>query len=134
MITVKVSDVMHHVHNHFVRDVISGDWAHESGRLMPTEALVPGLWVALVDSSSDAPCGVFQLNENCGIPGLGDMQWTGRLYRLNPPPDFIRLCGDISCWTAALSLLSAAEETPDWAAAFSPALARYKRSAAEVQL
>ena len=34
--TVKVSDVMRHVRNHFVRDSRTGTWKHVSGTLTPS--------------------------------------------------------------------------------------------------
>ena len=45
--TVKVSDVMRHVRNHFIRDAITGTWSHTGGMLTPAEALAPGMWIAI---------------------------------------------------------------------------------------
>lgn len=142
--TVKVSDVMRHVRNHFIRDVISGSWTHTAGVLTPADELTPGMWIAIADCETGAPCGVFQLDENGGIPGLDDTQWTGTVYRLNPPADFIRLCGDIGCWAAAnpdpastgekLGEYSLTRQATDWQTAFAPALAPYKRMYAEVNV
>ena len=107
--TVKVSDVMRHVRNHFIRDSLCATWHHAGGTLSPTEHFRPGMWIAI--TGNNAPTGVFQLDEQGGIPGLEDITWTGRVYRLNPPADVIRLCGDIAfeiqffaviCWIMKL--------------------------------
>lgn len=140
--TIKVSDVMRHVRNHFIRDAITASWTHEGGALSPADKLAPGMWIAV--TGEDAPCGVYQLDENGGIPDLGDASWTGVIYRLNPPADFIRLCGDISCWAAAnpdpavsserLGEYSVSRKAVTWEEAFAPALAPYRRMYAEVKV
>lgn len=138
--TVKVSDVMRHVRNHFIRDSLCATWHHAGGTLTPTEPFRPGMWIAI--TGNNAPTGVFQLDEQGGIPGLEDITWTGRVYRLNPPADFIRLCGDIACWAAAnpdiaitgekLGEYSVSRRAVTWQEAFAPALAPYRRMYAEV--
>ena len=138
--TVKVSDVMRHVRNHFIRDSLCATWHHAGGTLSPTEHFRPGMWIAI--TGNNAPTGVFQLDEQGGIPGLEDITWTGRVYRLNPPADFIRLCGDIACWAAAnpdiaitgekLGEYSVSRRAVTWQEAFAPALAPYRRMYAEV--
>ena len=140
--TVRVSDVMRHVRNHFVRDSITGPWQHTGGVLTPADRLSPGMWVAIV--GDDAPLGVFQLDELGGIHGLEDRAWTGTLYRLDPPADFIRLCGDIACWNTAnpdpastgekLGQYSLSRQAMNWQTAFAIALAPYQRMYAEVNL
>ena len=139
--TVKVSDVMRHVRNHFIRDSLCATWHHAGGTLTPTEHFRPGMWIAI--TGNNAPTGVFQLDEQGGIPGLEDITWTGRVYRLNPPADFIRLCGDIACWAAAnpdvaitgekLGEYSVSRKAVSWENAFAPALAPYRRMYAEVK-
>ena len=140
--TIKVSDVMRHVRNHFIRDAVTGSWVHTGGTLSPTEKLAPGMWIAVTGNS--APSGVYQLDEKGGIPGLGDAAWTGAVYRLNPPADFLRLCGDIGCWAAAnpdpavtgekLGEYSVSRKAVTWEEAFAPALAPYRRMFTEVQV
>lgn len=138
--TVKVSDVMRYVRNHFIRDALPGPWAQLDGALIPSDKLAPGMWIAV--TGDDAPTGVYQLDENGGIPDLGDLAWTGVVYRLNPPADFLRLCGDIACWAAAypdpavtaekLGEYSVSRKFVTWQEAFAPALAPYRRMYAEV--
>ena len=140
--TIKVSDVMRHVRNHFIQRSISGAFSHTDGRLTPDEHFRPGMWIAV--TGDGAPSGVFQLDENGGIHGLEDTDWTGTVYLLAPPADFIRLCGDISCWAAAhddpavsserFGEYSVARQPVTWETAFAPALAPYRRMFAEVQV
>lgn len=142
--TIKVSDVMRHVRNHFILDAVTGDWTHTDGTLQPANAFSPGMWIAITGLENGSPCGVFQLDDQGGIPDLGDAHWTGRIYRLNPPEDFIRLCGDINCWAAAhpdptataekLGEYSLSRHGVGWEAAFAPALAPYQRMYAEVKV
>ena len=142
--TVKVSDVMRHVRNHFIVDAIQGDWQEAQGRLTPADQLSPGMWIAVTGADSGAPSGVYQLDENGGIPGLDDMSWRGTVYRLNPPADFLRLCGDIACWAAAnpdpavsgekLGAYSLSRKAITWEAAFTSALTPYKQMFTEVKV
>ena len=140
--TIKVSDVMRHVRNHFIRAALPGAWAHTGGVLTPAEKLAPGLWIAV--TGADAPAGVYQLDEQGGNPDLGDMAWTGTVYVLNPPADFLRLCGDIACWAKAnpdpavtaekLGEYSVSRRAVTWQEAFAPALTPYRRMYGEVAL
>ena len=61
--TIKVSDVMRHVRNHFIQSASTGSFRQEGGMLMPStgaaDDFAPGMWVAIV--SADGPQGVFQL-------------------------------------------------------------------------
>ena len=57
--TIKVSDVMRHVRNHFIQRSISGAFSHTDGRLTPDEHFRPGMWIAV--TGDGAPSGVFQL-------------------------------------------------------------------------
>ncbi len=140
--TVKVSDVMRHVRNHFVRSSVSGRWTHADGRLTPADGFTPGMWIAV--TGEDAPNGVFQLDEYGGIPNQPDISWTGVIYRLDPPADFIRLCGDIGCWAAAnpdpamtgetLGVYKVSRRAVTWETAFAPALLPYRRMFSEVDV
>ena len=63
--TIKVSDVMRHVRNHFVRNAVTGTFIHLRGVLTPLTYFKPGMWVAV--TGEDAPNGIYQLDENGGI-------------------------------------------------------------------
>ena len=140
--TIKVSDVMRHVRNHFIQSSVSGAFSHTDGSLTPEEHFRPGMWIAV--TGDGAPSGVFQLDENGGIHGLEDTDWTGTVYLLDPPADFLRLCGDIGCWAAAhddpavsserFGEYSISRQPVTWETAFAPALAPYRRMFAEVQV
>ncbi len=140
--TVKVCDVMRQVRNHFVRDAVTGDFAHEGGVLTPTAHFAPEMWIAV--TGPGAPAGVYQLDENGGIPDLQDTAWQGTVYRLDPPADFIRLCGDIGCWAEAyenpavtsekFGAYSVSRKSIPWWEAFAPALKPYQRMFTEVQV
>ena len=140
--TIKVSDVMRHVRNHFIRDAITASWTHAGGTLSPADRLSPGMWIAV--TGEGAPAGVYHLDEQGGIPGLSDTSWTGTVYLLDPPADFIRLCGDIGCWAAAnpdpaiqsekLGQYSVTREACSWETAFAAALNPYKRMFTEVKV
>ena len=137
---IKVSDVMRHVRNHFIRDTLEGDFTQSSGVLTPAESFAAGMWIAV--TGEGAPCGVYQLDEKGGIPELGDVTFSGRIYRLDPPADFLRLCGDIGCWAAAnpdpgvegekLGAYSVSRRGCTWQEAFAPALHPYRRMYEEV--
>lgn len=138
--TVKVSDVMRHVRNHFIQSAVTGEWVHQSGVLTPMETLHVGAWIAI--TGEDAPCGVYLLDENGGIPELGYCRFEGTVYLLAPPADFIRLCGDIACWAAAnpdpaiegekLGAYSMNRQAVTWQEAFATALRPYMRMFQEV--
>ena len=139
--TVKVSDVMRHVRNHFIAGSHCETWQQQAGVLTPG-VFLPGTWIAV--TGDDAPRGVYQLDEQGGIPGLDDSSWRGVIHRLNPPADFLHLCGDISCWAAAnpdpaisgekLGDYSISRKAVSWEEAFAPALAPYRRMFPEVQV
>ena len=72
------------------------------------------------------------------------MTFTGTVYVLNPPADFLRLCGDIACWAAAnpdpavsaekLGEYSVSRRAVTWESAFALALAPYRRMFSEVRV
>ena len=139
--TIKVSDVMRHVRNFFITDAIRGDFSMTGGMLAPAEHFAPGMWIA-IPATPGALAGVYQLDDRGGIPDLSDAMWTGTVYRLNPPADFLHLCGDIGCWAAAnpdvsvtgekLGQYSVTRRAVPWQQAFAPALAPYQRMFSEV--
>ena len=144
--TIKVSDVMRHVRNHFIQSASTGSFRQEGGILTPStgaaDDFAPGMWVAIV--SADGPQGVFQLTDQAGLADTPDMTFSGTVYVLNPPADFLRLCGDIACWAAAnpdpavsaekLGEYSISRRAVTWESAFALALAPYRRMFSEVRV
>lgn len=139
--TVNVSDVMRHVRNHFIRKSLEKCWSHLDGTLTPADELSPGDWIA-VCAAPGAPCGVFHLDENGGIPGAADCSWDGVVCLLDPPADFLRLCDDIAHWAAAnpdasvtgekLGAYSVTRQALSWQSAFAADLSPYRRMYPEV--
>ena len=140
--TIKVSDVMRYVRNHFVCGAVSETFIHTGGMLTPSAPFRPGMWIAV--TGDDAPAGVYQLDAQGGIPALGERVWTGTVYLLDPPADFIRLCGDIGCWAAAhpdsalisekFGEYSCSRQPLSWQDAFAQALAPYRQMFTEVRI
>lgn len=94
--SVSVGDVMREVRNAFQRSVLRGDFAVEDGALRGHPYLLPGDWVALGGSRySD---GIHQLGEGLALPGARDERFTGAVWLLAPPADFLRLCEEIRLW------------------------------------
>ena len=144
--TIKVSDVMRHVRNHFIQSASTGSFRQQNGTLTPeggqSDDFTPGMWIAIV--SPDGPQGVFQLTEHSGLSDTADITFSGTVYVLNPPADFLRLCGDIACWAAAnpdpavsaekLGEYSVSRRAVTWESAFALALAPYRRMFSEVRV
>lgn len=137
--TVTIPDVMRHVRNHFVTGCIDWHWQTEGGALSPAGSFRPGEWIAIADGPLR---GVWQLDEYGAIPGAADAAWTGRVFLLEPPGDFLRLCGEIAEWAKAhadptllserFGAYSRSQSSGDWTRVFARALAPYKRMYAEV--
>ena len=137
---VTIPDVMRHVRNHFVTARLSGSWETVNGRIIPGERLAPGAWIAI---QSGPYRGIHQLDEFGALPGAEDAGWVGAIFLLDPPADFLRLCGEIADWTARhepglqserFGEYSRTLAHTDWRRAFSPALAPYMRMYTEVTL
>lgn len=140
---VKVSDVMRHVRNYFIREAHTASWSLADGVLTPADHFAPGQWIAIAASDAASPRGVFQLDDKGGLPGCPPQQWDGTIFRLDPPADFLRLCGEIAHWaernpdpaaeSEKLGVYSVTRRCTTWQAAFASALAPYRRMFPEVQ-
>lgn len=124
---VTVPDVMRHVRNYFVVSRFHGSWHLTDGRLLE-EAFRPGEWIAVPDGPV---CGIWQVDEQGMLPGVPDAEWTGRIFLLAPPPDFLRLCADIADW-ADRHPAPGMDDAASWMEAFSSALLPYQRMFPEV--
>lgn len=141
--TVTVADVMRHVRNYFVTGILPGAWQAAEGKLLPEGVFSPGEWVAITSPFGEP--GVWQIDENGGLPGVPDCpQWRGDVYLLNPPGDFIRLCEEIAQWAEShadpaltgerFSQYSRELRDSRWQTAFDAALRPYRRMYPEVKM
>lgn len=136
---VTIPEVMRHVRSYFASGSITESWTIADGHLTP-DLYFPGEWIAI--TGPDAPCGVYQLDENCALPGVPDAAWTGQIFLLNPPAAFLRLCDEIAEWAKAHPDLTMTSErfgeysrtqtSADWRQVFASALAPYTRMYPEV--
>ncbi len=136
--TVTVPDVMRHVRHLYPADVLQREWRTEGGVLYPTDQAPANCWIAICESG---PIGIYQLDESAHCAALPDSRWTGPVYTLNPPEDFLRLCQTIADWAARHENGIAEEKigdysascAPSWQQAFAAALHPYMRMFQEVQ-
>ncbi len=84
---VSVADVMRHVHNFFERERLAGEFAILDGALTPA---VRSPYVAIYGSKAD---GVYAVTEGKLDGWIGqDEAFTGIVWGLYPPKDFIDVC------------------------------------------
>lgn len=91
---VSVAAVMRHIRNYFDRGYRYGDFSIIGGALTPApdsayvyiagSVLHDGVWEMSGNMLLDAP------------DGLRDESFSGRVYELHPPGDFLALCREIS--------------------------------------
>lgn len=139
--SVTVGQIMRHTRNFFPSYVIRGSWRIRGGALSPLDGLAPGDYVAL---ASPAPCpGVYRLGEGGALSGASDGDWTGDVWRLAPPAEFLALCEEIAAWSAAPPLkkesfgaysreFALADSSARWHDRFAAELAPYRRMYSEV--
>lgn len=138
--TVTVSDVMRRVRNFFPVASTEGPWQLRQGMLTPT-LHAPGDWIAI---EGEGPAGVYRLDEHGAICGVSDCEWTGRVWLLRPPADFLRLCAQIAQWQEAhpdptvlserFGEYSRSQTGAAWEKVFAAALRPYLRMYPEVRL
>ena len=97
--TVTLPDLMRETRNFFPTAALDASWTLKDGALSPSGGLPEGSWIALTGSALNN--GVYQLGPGCSIPGARDENWTGRIWLLAPPADFLALAQKISRWTQA---------------------------------
>ncbi len=135
---VTVPDVMRLTRAYFPISHLDCNWAVTEGHLSP-EAFLPGEWIAI---EHDGPAGVYRLDARGRLPDVADTRWQGRIWRLSPPADFLRLCEEIAEWAAKHPDPTLASEqfgayhytrsASSWAEAFAAALRPYVRMYTEV--
>ena len=142
---VSVAAVMRHIRNYFDRGYRYGDFTIIGGALTPAP---DSAYVYIAGSVLHD--GVWALSGDMlqGVPdGLRDESFSGRVYELHPPDDFLRLCGEISEYddknpVGALQSESFGDYSytrasvqggaQGWQAAFRPQLDAYRRMVTEV--
>ena len=142
---ISVAAVMRQIHNFFVGGYRFGAFTITGGALSPAPSCGyvyiqgskrhDGVWEISGDMLGDLP------------DGLPDETFTGRVYELNPPGDFLALCGEISRYDDAhpvgemqsesfgdysYTRATAQGGTQGWQTAFRQRLDAYRRMYAEV--
>ena len=137
---------MAHTRSYFETWRAWGGFTVTGGQLTP-EAPEPGEWVAIAGAGTAS--GVWQADESGLLPEVPDMSFTGTVWHLAPPADFLRLCDEIAAWqekhprTACLTetvggytrtMAQGRHGPADWTELFAPELARWRRMLTEVKL
>lgn len=80
---------------------VEGDFTLAGGHLAGPSglALCPGDWIAVCGAG--AASGVYCADDSGCLPGAPDAVFSGRVWRLDPPGDFLRLCREIAAWCEA---------------------------------
>ena len=94
--TVTITDIMREIRNCFPVAVLYGPWQITDGVLTPPTGLPDSGWIAL--EGFDGLDGVHQLEAGRSLSGAPDGSWTGRVWLLSPPEDFLRVCQQIADW------------------------------------
>ncbi len=92
---VSIADVMRHVHNFFERERLAGEFAVQDGVLTPA---VSAPYAAIYGSAAD---GVYQVTDGRLEGWTGrDGVFTGVVWGLYPPKDFLDVCASASAYDA----------------------------------
>ena len=133
---VSIAAVMRHVHNYFERGCVEGEFTVSGGVLTPA----PDAPYFAIEGSFGRD-GVFAKGE---LTPAYDGKFTGKVWALFPPEDFIALCALISKYddeNPASAMQSErfgeysyqkASGATGWTAAFATQLAAYRRMFTEV--
>ena len=93
---VTAAEVMREVRSFFARSCMDERWQIENGVIKPNELLMEGEWIAITGSLRND--GIYCLGAEGRIEGTKDECWTGRVWLLNPPAEFLSLCEEIAEW------------------------------------
>ncbi|MGN1019812.1 MAG: hypothetical protein ACI4O7_05520 [Aristaeellaceae bacterium] len=145
--TVTIPDIMREIRNCFPAAVLDGPWTISGGVLSPAGGLPDSGWIAL--EGFDGLNGVHHLEEGRTLPGAPDGSWTGRVWLLAPPEDFLRLCRQIADWAQrqldpsvlsesfgaySRTSLTVSGRPLGWQEIFADALRPYRRMFTEVSI
>lgn len=143
--TITIPDIMREIRNYFPYAALDGCWQLDGGKLLPDSNLGNAAWVCLEGAVQS---GVHPL-ENGIIPNVWDESWTGRVWLLSPPNDFLQLCQQIIDWCSKQPAPSAQSESFGaysrtaltvsgkplmWQDVFASALRPYRQMFSEVQI
>ncbi|MBQ8653976.1 MAG: hypothetical protein IJ507_03485 [Clostridia bacterium] len=144
--TITIPDIMREIRNCFPVAVMDGFWNVSGGVLSPAHGLEGSEFVALEGSMQD---GVHVLTEDFILPGMLDESWHGRVWLLQPPADFLKLCIQIIDWGArqpdpglhsesfgaySRTMLSPSGGPLAWQDVFASALRPYRQMFSEVRI
>lgn len=133
---VTVAAVMRQVRNYFEGEPLEGDFTITGNGLSPAP---DASWVAIRGSKHHD--GVYQLQGGViqGADSATDETFSGLVYPLYPPADFLRLCEEIAAYDASNPVGALQSESfgaysytrvngkGDWREAYSAYLAPYRR-------
>lgn len=145
--TVTIPQIMRDIRNGFPAWMREGTWQIQSGTLTPSDALPDEGWVVLEGTACQD--GIHQVSKGGVVEGAADERWTGRVWLLAPPEDFLALCRQIIDWAAQAPEAGVLRESfgaysrtavttggrpVTWQEAFAQALRPYRRMFSEVKL
>lgn len=90
---------MREVRSFFPRYRLEGEWEAKASVLRGTDLLLPGDWIAVTGSARND--GVYEVEGGGKVSRLRDEAWSGVVWLLAPPADFLALCEEIIAWEAA---------------------------------
>ena len=85
--------------NWFVKDVVRGSFSVRHGVLCEIPGTAVGQYVRIVGSRAND--GVYRYpagSTDDGTDALCDEEFDGAVWLMAPPPEFLRLCRDITAW------------------------------------
>jgi hypothetical protein len=145
--SVSVAAVMRQCRNYFETGYIDGTFRITGNALSGADG---ARWVYI--SGSECHNGVWEVYDGYltgrSVVGLHDEEFEGRIWLLDPPPDFLALCETIKTYEEKNPVGAFVQERfgeysymrgqmgkaidMGWQAAFSPALTEYRRMFTEV--
>ena len=109
-VSVKLSEIMRTVNRLFPDRAVEATWEVKDGVLTGNDRkggdtlagaglLLAGDLIFIGPESRNY--GVWCLEDGAGLPGAVEDRWSGRIWLLTPPADFVQLCRDISSYDDA---------------------------------
>lgn len=91
--SVTVAAIMRQIRNHFVSGYLDATFAVEGGHISPAPA-APFVYI----KGSAALDGVWECKGGQLVGADADETFTGRVWLLQPPRDFVQLCEEIAAY------------------------------------